>query len=278
MELKYRNDSKKGGDAKISESLSSGVADIRVWFCNVKYNRGIQMSLSNNADRPSKVNRAVALLALSSVISLIVVFAKISSINPTNEAESALVTYGSGFVAIVGLMSIVFYGIFIYLIWQGHNWARITLLVLFLIGVLFYSVPLIFSFALMPVLAFANLVQLVMQVIAFILLFNRESSDWFHNINQNGSRNSGSNETLNIGFAKTKKCPYCAEQIKNEAVFCRHCHKDIPGKLDYSGSIQGLKKPGISSACNYCSSCNRLEDNFDLGKCSVCGSSLTTIE
>jgi len=26
---------------------------------------------------------------------------------------------------------------------------------------------------------------------------------------------------------KTKTCPYCAEEIKYNAVVCKHCHKDV---------------------------------------------------
>lgn len=45
----------------------------------------------------------------------------------------------------------------------------------------------------------------------------------------------------------TKKCPYCAEEIKKEAIFCKHCRSNLNDGENVvtkkpSGGKSGFKK------------------------------------
>jgi hypothetical protein len=51
-------------------------------------------------------------------------------------------------------------------------------------------------------------------------------------------RNAAAAEALGItaqAYASTRKCPFCAEHVKAEALVCRFCQKDLP-RLDASRS------------------------------------------
>lgn len=66
-----------------------------------------------------------------------------------------------------------------YMIARGRNWARITFLVLFLVG-LPWSVPaLLRSFSAYPFSATLGLAQILLQAVALILLFGADARRWF---------------------------------------------------------------------------------------------------
>lgn len=55
---------------------------------------------------------------------------------------------------------------------------------------------------------------------------------------------------LTVGFMpklpdpteKTRKCPFCAEDIKPEAVVCKHCGRDVPPEEDEEEPLSGIVK------------------------------------
>jgi predicted nucleic acid-binding Zn ribbon protein len=59
----------------------------------------------------------------------------------------------------------------------------------------------------------------------------------------------------------TKKCPFCAEEIKQEAVFCRYCKRDLSGNKEAAISSIDTKK---------CPLCGK-EMEKQAATCQACG-------
>lgn len=100
------------------------------------------------------------------------------------------------------------------------------------------------------------------------------------------SRNLEAIEQSNIASGLYKKCPYCAEVIKSEAVICKYCGKELPFSIKSESQMIGVsegsaienpkledikneKKPiskkKISIYRNYCCCCIDINYCFDIG-------------
>ncbi len=118
--------------------------------------------------RPDKVGLAVLLLYVTLGIGLL------RSLMEAPQQEAPL-----GLTIFTTLLVLGITGFFIFMIGKGKNWARITLLVLFIVGIPF-SVPfLLNSLAANPISGLLGIAQTVVQAVALFFLFLKPSSDWF---------------------------------------------------------------------------------------------------
>jgi len=120
--------------------------------------------------RPKEVETALKILYISLGIGFLAGIIKASSAAQGLLASPALVMF---FVfCIVGMQ-----WLFISWIGKGRNWARITFLVVFIIGIPF--LPVFLNFDKDPFSALISIGQTVLQIIALIFLFQKPSSNWF---------------------------------------------------------------------------------------------------
>jgi len=95
------------------------------------------------------------------------------------EASANAEMAGVGFLMFVTLVVFAVMVFLIAMIGRGRNWARITLLVFFLLGLPLSILPLIRSFTNSPISGVLGLAQVILQIVAIVFLFQQEASAWF---------------------------------------------------------------------------------------------------
>lgn len=128
------------------------------------------MANINQLLQPPKVAIAVKLLYATLGIGIIR-----SIIESGRLAEKASMP----FILVVQFITFGSLWFFIYMMGKGRNWARITFLVIFILGVPLSILPMIQSLTHNPVSGVLGLGQVVMQVVALVFLFQGEASSWF---------------------------------------------------------------------------------------------------
>jgi uncharacterized membrane protein len=137
----------------------------------------------NIIEKPKKVRVALTMfyvvLALGIINGIFNVMPQISTLSATTSIGVTGVIIE---VIVVALLTLAIIAFLIVMIGHRKNWARITFLILFLIGVL-PSIPIyINSFTLNPLSGSVELIQAALEIIALVLLFQKESSSWFRGV------------------------------------------------------------------------------------------------
>ncbi len=137
-----------------------------------------------NRARPQKVSIAIKLLyavVVLGVLMTVVVMPEIlsnvrtDSGQPPVESSTAAIFFTVFMVLIYGFSCFL-----IYMTGKGHNWARITLLVLFVVYMLIYIPALVQRLEVAPGSAMVGLIINIGQAVALVLLFQKPSSEWFN--------------------------------------------------------------------------------------------------
>ena len=133
-----------------------------------------EIALSPIQVRPTEVVTATGLLSLSLTIGVVKLILAWRLINSAGDD-------GIDFPFALSTLIFALNVLFIWKIWQGRNWARVTLLVVCTIGALdmvtaLLSTPGFHVFAPLPIL---QIVQLAICACALLLIFGPRSRQWF---------------------------------------------------------------------------------------------------
>ena len=123
---------------------------------------------------PKKVKLAEYLVYVTLVIGLIK-----SALYEMLTSQKILTEPKALIIWIITIIIIAFFG---FEIGKGKNWARITFLVLFIIGALMNYPILIAEFKMSLIIGIISIIQILIQLYILIILFTGESKEWFSKI------------------------------------------------------------------------------------------------
>lgn len=125
------------------------------------------------AQKPQAVVTAINLLWASLAVGLVKMLLDFSNLSAVAPAA---------FTNFVLIFTFALIGILIFKISAERNWARITFLVMFVIGVL-PTLPIVLGeFSRSPVVGALSVAQIGLQVYALFLLFTQPGSSWFRKV------------------------------------------------------------------------------------------------
>ena len=131
------------------------------------------MGTKDAIQKPQSVVIAVNLLWASLAVGLVKMLMDFS--NLSSVAPAAFTNF-----VLIFVFSLI--GFLVFKISAGRNWARITFLVMFVIGML-PTLPLMFDeFSRAPVVGALSVAQVGLQVYALFLLFTQQGSTWFRKV------------------------------------------------------------------------------------------------
>ncbi|GAA0181041.1 hypothetical protein SH2C18_36300 [Clostridium sediminicola] len=119
---------------------------------------------------PRNIYSAIKLFCIALVLATLRTIAGIEMVKEPTVAQTIIV---------ISVPLILFGAFLIYMIYKGKDWARITELVLFIVGIVLNIGNIILWFHTAPLLFKIYIMEIIFTIIALIIIFQNKSSKWF---------------------------------------------------------------------------------------------------